>query len=190
MKDADKKKSKVNDLFAKYVVDTIAKSPLAFIPIIQAMLDPKSPDSIALHKLIAESMVTALTNNDEIKNTVLTRILEFIQNITDKEVFKIVNQQRLQLEADSKEFIKSIQERITVTLCENYFKEKQAKIDEIFDDYFKDLKKSVQNHIDALDAKTKEVIAKKSGENSVSIEVPNHMKGKVIEYLKFLQSQG
>jgi len=191
MSDIKKRKpSKAEDFIFKYVIDSIAKNPMAFIPVIQTMLDPHNPDSDKLHELIAKSIAKALVSNVEIKNLCLNRILENIQHCTDKEIFKIVNDQRITLEKDSKEFIKSIQERTTVTLCEKYFETQREKIDEIFKDYFKTITASVQAHIEALDNKTQEIVVKNSDKNSVTVQIPNKMKDKVIEYVKFLDSQG
>lgn len=184
-----KKISKAEEFITKYVIDSIAKNPMAFIPIIETMLDPENPDSMMLHDMIAESVKEALISNTEIKNLCLQRILENIQNCTDQEIFKIVNEQRVSLENDSKEFIREIQRQTTVTLCEKYFETQRDKIDEIFQDYFKTISTSVQAHIEALDEKTKDLVIEKSGKNAVNIQVPNKFKDKVVEYIKFLDSQ-
>lgn len=184
-----KKTSKAEEFITKYVIDSIAKNPMAFIPIIETMLDPENPDSIMLHDMIAESVKEALVCNAEIKNLCLQRILENIQNCTDQEIFKIVNEQRVSLENDSKEFIREIQRQTTVTLCEKYFETQRDKIDEIFQDYFKTISTSVQAHIEALDEKTKDLVIEKSGKNAVNIQVPDKFKDKVVEYIKFLDSQ-
>lgn len=191
MNDIKKKKISNNtaDAMTRYIVDSIAKNPLAFIPVIQTMLSPDNPDSDRLHQMIAESICKALVSKNDFKNICLERIVENIQQCTDKEIFKIVNDQRVALESDSKEFIRNIQEKTTVTLCEKYFNTQKKKLDSIFEDYFKEITKSIKSHIDALDAKTQDVIIKASDKNSVSIQVPNHMKNKVVEYMKFLQTQ-
>lgn len=184
-----KKTSKAEEFITKYVIDSIAKNPMAFIPIIETMLDPENPDSMMLHDMIAESVREALVSNAEIKNLCLQRILENIQNCTDQEIFKIVNEQRVSLEEDSKEFIREIQRQTTVTLCEKYFETQRDKIDEIFQDYFKTISTSVQAHIEALDEKTKDLVIEKCGKNAVNIQVPDKFKDKVVEYIKFLDSQ-
>lgn len=184
-----KKTSKAEEFITKYVIDSIAKNPMAFIPIIETMLDPENPDSMMLHDMIAESVREALVSSAEIKNLCLQRILENIQNCTDQEIFKIVNEQRVSLEEDSKEFIREIQRQTTVTLCEKYFETQRDKIDEIFQDYFKTISTSVQAHIEALDEKTKDLVIEKSGKNAVNIQVPDKFKDKVVEYIKFLDSQ-
>lgn len=183
------KPSKAEEFITKYVIDGIVKNPMAFIPIIETMLDPKNPDSMILHDMIAESIKRSLVSDKELKNLCLNRILENIQNCTDQEIFKIVNEQRISLEQDSKDFIREIQRQTTVTLCEKYFESQKDKIDEIFQDYFKTISASVQAHIEALDEKTKELVIEKSGKNSVNIQVPDKFKDKVVEYLKFLDSQ-
>lgn len=187
-----KKKKTVSNgegILVKYIVDTIAKNPIAFIPVIESIIEPGNPDSDRLHKLIADSISKAIISNNEVKNVCLQRILENIEQCTDKEIFKIVNDQRLTLEKDSKEFIRNIQRQTTVALCEKYFEAQKKKIEDIFDDYFKELTKSIQQHIEALDAKTQDIIIKESDKNSVSVMVPNSMKDKVVEYMKFLQTQ-
>ena len=184
-----KKGSNGEGILVKYIVDTIAKNPIAFIPVIESIIDPGNPDSDRLHKLIADSISKAIISNNEVKNVCLQRILENIEQCTDKEIFKIVNDQRLSLEKDSKEFIRNIQRQTTVALCEKYFEAQKKKIEDIFDDYFKELTKSIQQHIQALDAKTQDIIVKESDKNSVSVMVPNSMKDKVVEYMKFLQTQ-
>ena len=184
-----KKPSNAEEFISKYIIDSIAKNPMAFIPVIETMLDPKNPDTNKLHELIADSIAKAVVTKNDIKNLCLKRILENIEHCTDKEIFKIVNDQRVTLEKDSREFIKNIQEKTTVTLCEKYFESQRKKLDTIFEDYFKELTKSIVGYIETLNSRTQDVIVKESSKNSVSIEVPNSMKNKVVEYVKFLQSK-
>lgn len=184
-----KKSDSTEILITKYLIDTIVKNPMSFIPIIESMLDPRNPDSVKLHDEIAKSISKAIISKTDLKNLCLERILQNIEHCTDQEIFKIVNDQRLSLEKDSKQFIKTIQEKTTIALCEKYFQTQQTKFDEIFDDYFKELSKSIQSHIEALDKKTQEIIVKTSANNCVSVEVPAHMQKKVVEYVKFIQSQ-
>lgn len=186
---AKKTISKTDSIVVKYIIDAMAKNPLVFIPIIQTILDPKNPDSSKLRDNVVKSITTALIGDKQLKKLCFDRILENIQTCTDQEIFKIVNDQRLTLEKDSKEFITNIQRQTTVTLCEKYFESKKKIIDEIFNDYFKELSKAISENVEALNKKTKQVLIEKSDENSVNIKVPNSMKGKVVEYVKFLESQ-
>lgn len=181
--------SKTDSVVVKYIISAMAKNPLVFIPIIQTIMDPKNPDSPKLRDQIVKSITSAIVGDKQLKKLCLDRILENIQTCTDQEIFNIVNDQRLQLEEDSKKFIESIQKQTTVTLCEKYFKTKKEIIDKIFDDYFKELSKSIADNVEALNKRTKDVLIEKSDENSVNIKVPNSMKNKVIEYVKFLETQ-
>lgn len=181
--------SKTDSIVVKYIIDAMAKNPLVFIPIIQTIMDPKNPDSQKLKDSVVKSITNALIGDKQLKKMCYERILENIQHCTDEEIFKIVNDQRLSLEADSKEFITNIQRQTTISLCEKYFETKKKMIDDVFNDYFKEISKTITEHIEALNKDTKKILIEKSDENSVNVKVPNSMKNKVVEYMKFLETQ-
>ena len=53
----EKKKINQSDsIIVKYIVDTISKNPIVFIPIIKTIMDPKNPDSSKLRDCVAEGV--------------------------------------------------------------------------------------------------------------------------------------
>ena len=189
LKEMNGETGNIDSLVVKCIIETMGKNPLAFIPIIQTIMDPKNPDSDRLTREISKSLTDACITDKEFKQRVGQQILDMINQTTSEQVIGIVNQQRLSLSKDSKKYLEHIARETMVSICEKYFEIKKKEIDKIFNDYFKELKNYIETQIDKTHEKVQKEIKESREKNTVSVEIPADIKDDILKYALFLQKK-
>ena len=184
-----KQEAKIDNLVVRCIIEEMGKNPIAFIPIINEILTTKNPDNRIIIKNISDGLTKAAVSQTELINKVKDKIFDMVQITTSDEVVKIVNEQRLSLSSESKKFLENIAKDIITSLCEKYFESKKKEIDEIFSDYFKDIKKYIEIELTKKVKKSKKETEDKDKKNKCNISVPLNLKDEVAQYVSFLQSK-
>lgn len=184
-----KQEVKIDNLVVRCIIEEMGKNPIAFIPIINEILTTKNPDNRIIIKNISDGLTKAAVSQTELINEVKDKIFDMVQITTSDEVVKIVNEQRLSLSSESKKFLENIAKDIITSLCEKYFESKKKEIDEIFSDYFKDIKKYIEIELTKKVKKSKKETEDKDKKNKCNISVPLNLKDEVAQYVSFLQSK-
>lgn len=184
-----KQEVKIDNLVVRCIIEEMGKNPIAFIPIINEILTTKNPDNRIIIKNISDGLTKAAVSQTELINKVKDKIFDMVQITTSDEVVKIVNEQRLSLSSESKKFLENIAKDIITSLCEKYFESKKKEIDEIFSDYFKDIKNYIEIELTKKVKKSKKETEDKDKKNKCNISVPLNLKDEVAQYVSFLQSK-